>query len=91
MPTTSNVAQKLYLPSEAQPKFKCDLCDLMFYADEERAYGEHMKKCSDSNMDEVMARSTRHQLKEVFDVGDHEMDAWVRKNRKAIIEGRMHM
>jgi hypothetical protein len=91
MPTTSNIAQKIWLPGEARPKYECGLCGLMFYSHEERAYGRHMKTCSDQNPDAVLERSTRHKLKDLFAVGDPEREAHTRRNRKAIIEGRMKL
>jgi hypothetical protein len=92
MPTTSKIAQKLYLPDEAKPAYMCEICGLMFYRDELDAYGKHMKKCSDQHEAEIMVtRSSRYQMREVLAVGDPERDEWVKKNRRAIIEGRKRM
>jgi hypothetical protein len=91
MPTTTNVAQKLYLPSEAKPKYECGLCGLMFYADEIDTYDKHMVDCSEKNEDLVMERSARHKLKEVFDVGDKDLEKWVEQHREDIILGKKRM
>jgi hypothetical protein len=92
MPTTSKIAQKLYLPGEAKPAYKCEICGLMFYREEVDAYGKHMKKCSDKHEAEVIeTRSTRGKLAAILAVGDQERDEWVKRNRMEILEGRKKM
>jgi transposase-like protein len=85
------MTKTIYLPKSAMPKYRCELCGAQFYAEEEDGYGKHMKKCSDANEEAVMARSRREAYKELLAVGDHERDAWVKKHRTEIIEGRKTM
>lgn len=81
----------LYLPKSARPAYICELCGAQFYKEELDKYGKHMKQCSDRNEDAVMARSRREAYKELLAVGDTERDAWVKKHRQEIIEGRKTM
>lgn len=87
----SNVAQKLWLPYELKPKYGCLLCGQEFMEHEIKAYEQHVVACSEINEDKVAGMSNRERMKDILAVGDHEHDKWVKKNRKAIIEGRKRM
>ena len=72
----------------------CGVCGTSFRLDQMSVYDKHMVKCAKSERaDEMEAQSFRRKAA-MFDptvFGDVEMERWVRKHRKAIIDGDMKM
>lgn len=78
------------------PRYRCLCCPerVVFYAGEEAAYEAHVVACSRRHEDELRQLSIRARDPELFDPlvsGDVEFQAWVRANRKALLEGRRRM
>lgn len=89
MATTSEVAKKLLLPFELKPKYGCFICHQQFYEHELKAYESHVTACAVVNEQHVMEEmSTRHRMRDILAVGDHELDRWVKEHRPEIIAGR---
>ncbi len=86
----------LYVVREnpGKPAYGCVACDAVFYKGEETAFERHVIRCSDENFEEMRAESLRAKAPGLFDPnvsGDVEFGKWVRRNRKALIEGRLKM
>lgn len=77
-----------------EPKWRCECCPerTPFYAGEEKAYEAHVVACANRHHDEMQGQSLRTIAPGIFDPfksGDVELDAWIRRYRVPILQGRM--
>jgi len=78
------------------PKYRCLCCpeQVTFAAGEERAYEDHVVRCSRRHDEELRSHSMRVKAPLVFDPdvgGEVDLEKWVRKYRALILEGRKTM
>jgi hypothetical protein len=61
-------------------KFRCFLCDDLFYDDEERAWQQHVARCAREHEASIHAASPRNQLGAFSDpsMWDTEYDRWAK-------------
>ena len=64
------------------------VCGMPFREGEERALAMHLKLCTERHADEIREAIERHHP-EILKPLDKEFAAWLRSNRKGIMEGRL--
>jgi uncharacterized C2H2 Zn-finger protein len=77
--------------SPGEPKFRCLVCQAVFYEGEHRAYERHVVGCAQRNEAELRAMSLRERAPALFDPersGDVELGKWIRLHRTELLEGR---
>lgn len=78
-----------------EPDYFCLCCnEASFVKGEERAYEQHVIRCSGAHDEAMRAESLRARMPGFFDpevAGDVEFERWVRANSGALLEGRMRM
>ena len=82
----------LHIVTAKALRYRCNICGLRFYEDEEARWTAHVVKCARVN-DHLTRQSLRHKAPGIFDPHDErtrdlELQAWVDRNREAIIEYR---
>jgi len=81
----------IILPGEVTRNFAyaCHGCGMGFRKGEELAWQRHVVRCSDENLDRLV-RDVR--AVDLFaGVRDVELESWVRRNRRAILEDRVRI
>lgn len=75
------------------PVGRGEVCNHPFFEDEERVYVQHVCACSERHEAESRAESMREKMPGFFGplAGDAEYENWVRRNARAILEGRVKM
>jgi hypothetical protein len=78
-----------------KPRYKCLCCEVaVFFEGEETAYERHVVACSNRHDLEMRSMSLRVKVPAIFDPnesGDVEFGRWVRRHRRALLEGRLKM
>lgn len=80
-------------PSKPPPSRLCRCCGAAFSIDEARKWELHVDKCYDRHEDEIRSQSPREHAPHLFGagVGDDEQANWIKRNKKAILEGKVKM
>ena len=74
-----------------EPRYRCLVCQAVFYDGEHRAYERHVVACAEQNDEALRGMSLRSKAPALFDPfvsGDVERGQWIRAHRDALLEGR---
>lgn len=88
----------LFIPGEHKT-LRCMTpgCGAEFLEDQRRKWELHCVGCAEQHREEVLSQTVKHRAPDLFDKasaeynGDTDFEGWVRRNRKAIAEGRLKM
>lgn len=88
------MALKIWVPPKARRELVCLTCgEARFYKDQRREYVAHVVRCSKEMEDTEREMSLRQQLGPVFggEYVDAELESWVARRRKQIIDGTVKL
>lgn len=81
---------ELIIVRQDRPRFRCLVCQTPLHED---TYERHVARCVRRHEQQLRELSPAHTLPGLFgpEVGDVELERWVRRNRQAVADGRLKM